>query len=488
MGYITQCEQEQLHRSGAIQPHGVLLVVDNDQRLTHYSSNAEEVLQPASRLAPGDALPAELMPLIHNDSAASHTHRYSQFINSQGQHFYVTVVQQEKYRLLELLPVPYAHTLAPLEFQLPILFHNTQERDEVRQRLLHWIHQVTGHQRIMYYQFMHNGDGQVLQEVCKDPGLGSYLDLRFPASDIPMIARQLYIQNPWREIPAASATSLSVIGHSTPDLSLSDLRSVSPIHQQYMANMGIEASVSFPVLNNTRLDALISCHSQHRHKLPQPTLEQIAQTVRTFSLLQQDMEARQRLSLIDEFAQDTHLIRHLLESGEPITRIWHEFSDQLAHYFQADGIILCGDQWVLSSGDTLGQSAFAAVDAWFLNHNDSRVVHTDHLSTLIDSLPLTEVAGLCGIQFRPQTPHLAPSYRLYLCRNEHIHNVTWGGNPNKPLENLTAGEPISPRLSFSKWVEKRMGYSRLWPNEIELQLHQLRLLLESCPMTLDTHL
>merc|ERR1711879_316639 len=169
------------------------------------------------------------------------------------------------------------------------------ERNLILSHLLQWIQTLTGHERVIYYHFMDNGDGQVVNEVCIDPDMGSYLDLRFPASDIPQIARTLYCQNPWREIPAADKAPLLVLGTDvSSDLTYTDLRSVSPIHRQYMANMGINSSISFPLIKQGDLDALISCHSRHSRKLPLRILRKITRVVSEFNLLQRELDSRNR--------------------------------------------------------------------------------------------------------------------------------------------------------------------------------------------------
>ena len=487
MSYIEQCEQEQLHLCGEIQPHGALLVISAEGNVNSLSSNIHSLLSLESSLVIGQPIPSELTDLIASTDYTK-THQYRAFLDAHQRQFDVTVSKQDDIICLEFIPTPPAAPNSPDSFQLPAVLHDSSEKDLLRKQLLKWIQNLTGHERVIYYQFMENGDGHVLEEVCINPEMGSYLDLRFPASDIPKIARTLYCQNPWREIPAARQNSLPILGDGThPDLTHTDLRSVSPIHRQYMANMGIDSSVSFPLTKQGNLDALVSCHSSDPHKLPLYTLRKVAKTCRSYNLLQRELDTRQRQILLDEFSSHTHPIQKLLNSGAGLAQIWEELCNELIHYFNVDGVILCGDSWAFHYGATLNQEALEHLDYWFMNSGDSRAFWSDHLKGLLSDLPLTEVAGVAGIKFQPRTQGFPTYYRLYLCRGEHIHEVSWGGNPNKPVENLSPDSIVSPRISFSKWVEKRLGYSHPWCGTIDIQLHQFRQLLEVATLNLDIH-
>ena len=101
-------------------------------------------------------------------------------------------------------------------------------------------------------------------------GLESYLGLHYPASDIPRQARILYERN-WLRIipdvnakPAAIEPQLDREGQAL-DLSMSILRSVSPIHVEYLQNMGVAASMSASILRQGKLWGLFACHHYAPH-------------------------------------------------------------------------------------------------------------------------------------------------------------------------------------------------------------------------------
>lgn len=478
--YYEQCESEKLHLSGMIQPHGALLVLSEDATLTHYSENVTLILPSALPLDIGKTLPETLSPVLSHLPSESGSTAYTFLKDTDGNYVDLVITKSTDAYLVEIYPASNTeNTKLQPSLKLPSSFNNEREKTEFRDQLISRISDITGHQRVMYYQFLENGDGHVIAEICTDPSLGSYLDLRFPASDIPQIARQLYTQTQWREIPEAQATSVALKGIAqVPDLTLTDLRSVSPVHQQYMQNMGVGSSVSFPIVKNGELNALISCHSLNALKIPLASLREISEAIYSYVLLVNELDSRLRLSMIDEFNIRTQPLRSLLNSGSELEEIWEELALQIKDNFEADGIVMCSDEWALMNGQTFDSDTLDIVDHWFQAQDSVMTFQTENLSGLIDNLPLTEVAGLAYLRFRAAGTS-RQTVRVYLCRGEHIHEVKWGGNPNKPVESVDNHLKISPRQSFSKWIENRLGYSKPWPGMINLELHRLRGLLES---------
>src|SRR6185312_14287449 len=154
---------------------------------------------------------------------------------------------------------------------------------------------LTGFDRVMVYRFHPDGSGEVIAEVAK-AGLETFLGLHYPASDIPQQARTLYTRNWLRiiaDIGAKPVRLLSTATHSAGllDLSMSTLRSVSPIHIEYLQNMGVGASMSISILRDGKLWGLFACHhySPHHVSFERRTAAELFGQM--FSLL---METRER--------------------------------------------------------------------------------------------------------------------------------------------------------------------------------------------------
>lgn len=479
-GFIHQCEQEELHLSGAIQPHGVLVITDSTGKVTHVSANADSLLtDPQAHVALGYPLPAFLHDITAALPELSPGERYVGQCDMPHQEFDVVVTSHHGSGwIYELYPVD-AHS-APM-VAVSGAASVPESADELAaqcQTLMDSLLTLSGFDRVLYYRFMPEGDGEVLAEACREGVTGSYQGLRFPASDIPYIARQLYLKNPWRTIPDATAAPVPIYSakaDATPDLSYVDLRSASPIHLEYMANMGVGGAISLPIIQAGELDALISCHSASPRQLTVSELEAMRGLSEGFNLRLRDFKARRRQQVIDGLQRHfDHAKAVLMRHGE-LESAWEELSEWLMETFGADGVMLQMGQEYYQHGIGLTPAAMNIVAQQAANEA-SNIWMSDCLQRDCAEMPLSEVAGVALISDLPLDQH--HSVNLYLCRLEHIYDVTWGGNPDKPVDYRDGGSVVSPRRSFESWVEQRLGYSRPWTASTRLYLFKLRALLQ----------
>ena len=474
--FIAQCEQEQLHLSGAIQSHGALLVCDRKNQITHVSENIESWLGESVNALLGSSLPATLTPLIFNlgEAPGSRLTRFHAPIENARASLIATRAA-DRTVVVELIPsessepkqhYPRVHRFAG--------FQSVEELEQGRQQLVSHIQRESGFARFMYYQFRQDNTGEVKAEAKGPEAGGSYLGLRFPASDIPHIARQLYINTPWRSIPDAAAESVNILGleQTPPDLSLADLRSVSPVHQSYMANMGVGSSISVPLVVAGKLKALISCHSASPRRLALPELEALAGQVNSFALSAKAFRTRQRMSLLSYLENRFEQWHSAIADAGNLSAAWGELSEWLLAEFDAHGILLDTGHHPLKAGVVPDADTLAALEQWAREAGDNSTVRiSDHLADDCPGLPLTEVAGALAVKVAvPGRPPIS----CFLFRAEEIYEVPWGGRPDKPAENLNSPYPIAPRQSFERWVETRVGYSREWPDNTRIKLFKLR--------------
>lgn len=474
--FIDQCEQEQLHLSGAIQPHGALLVCDRKNQITHVSENIEAWLGKNANALLGNSLPAELTPTIFNlgDAPGNRLSRLHAPIERAGASLIATRTADGTV-VIELIPsesseprqhYPRVHRFAG--------FESIEELEQAREQLVSHVLRESGFARVMYYQFRHDNTGEVTAEAKAPYATGSYLGLRFPASDIPQIARQLYINVSWRSIPDTAAESVSILSRdqTPPDLSFADLRSVSPVHQSYMANMGVGSSISVPLVVAGKLRALISCHSASPRRLALPELEALAGQVNSYTLSAKAFRTRQRMSLLnylDARFEQWHLA--IADAGN-LPAAWGELGEWMLAEFDAHGVVLDTGHHQLEAGAVPEADAMAAIEQWSrAPGGDSAVKISEHLVEDCPDLPLTEIAGALAVTVRLPGK---PSICAFLFRTEEIYEVPWGGQPDKPAENLNSQYPIAPRQSFERWVETRVGYAREWPDNTRIKLFKLR--------------
>lgn len=481
--FLEQCEQEALQFSGAIQGHGSLLLADADGRVCHVAANIAEFLGDGPAAWLGRPLPAGLATLAARlDSVPGSRKVYAAALEVEGGALDVVVIRGAQGSvLLELNRSAYGREIPPRPSSIPPAppIADAEGVDRARREITAALAGLSGFQRTLYYCFREDGDGEVVAETRQGDAYGSYAGLRFPASDIPRIARALYLLNPWRMIPDAAAPPVPVMGcaDSPPDLTWSDLRSVSPVHALYLANMGVRASLSFPIVIGGTLSALIAAHHGEVRCLPVDQLEYMASLVRAHAFAVAAWQSMRRMRLVDSLSRRFGKVRDLLCRHGDLASAWPEMAAWLMSEFAADGaILLVADETPLRAGIAFEPAALDAFDAWFMASGNDFVWSGDSLSRQLPAFPLSEVAG--ALALRIATP--APGCRicLYLTRIEHVHEVAWGGNPEKPLEHHDGVLGLAPRRSFEKWVEKRLGYSRSWNNESRLLALNLRQLLQ----------
>ena len=477
--FLEGCETEKLHRSGAIQPHGGLLVADRDGRVSHASANVGAFLGVPPQDWLGRPLPAELAGLAEGLGAAPGSRRTSdgRVDGVAGPLDTVATRGAAGEIVLELMPHREAdEARRPAVPSLPEPPADAAALDAARQALVERVAALTGFQRVMFYLFREDGDGEVVAEARQPEAYGGYLGLRFPASDIPLIARALYTKNPWRLIPDATAEPVAVLGRTAepPDLTWSDLRSVSPVHRVYLANMGVVASLSFPVVINGVLAALVAAHHREARVLSSARLEQVATLTRGHAFAFAGYQSQHRIRLLDGMGYRFEAVRAVLHRHGDLFSGWPELSAWLLREFRVDGALLCLGDECCTAGTTLEPAALEVLDEWFCERQGEFVWSADSLARQLPGFPLSEIAGVLAVRVGGREGR---GLRLYLTRAEHVHEVAWGGNPEKPVEFHDGALGIAPRHSFEKWIEKRLGYSRAWDNEARLLALKLRELL-----------
>ncbi|MCB1172708.1 MAG: GAF domain-containing protein [Leptospiraceae bacterium] len=468
---FTKCEKEALHLSGAIQPHGTLLAANRDLIITHIAGNAGQFLTFEKPLQPGDPLPHVLAQFLRNLKLQTGKRDY-RWLKLGDQNFRTsTHLNADDLFIVELTRVQEKiDTFVDREAYVPV----TRSDLELEfQRITKVIAVLTEFERVMYYRFREDGDGEVIAEVRDHQSYGSFLGLRFPAADIPQIARNLYIKNPWRLIADIDARPVPILSASddTIDLTWSDLRSVSPVHLAYLRNMFVQSSLSFPIVLADKLYGLIACHHSRAVAPDSARLEYASREVRSHALSVLSYQASERISLLQRFSGDYHvLLDKMVGSNLSILDVWNEMSTWLLHTFQAGGVQFIVGHHLLQTGIVADTELLDQLD-YFLKSRSDPYWATSHLRSVMPQVRLTEICGVLSVDFRDSKQQ---SCRLLLYRSEHFYEVAWGGNEDKPEERHAGGLVLGPRRSFEKWVEKRLGYSREWTREDSIKANWLR--------------
>jgi chemotaxis family two-component system sensor kinase Cph1 len=479
---LSACEQEPIHIPGSIQPHGILLAVRlSDGAVTYASANAAETFggDPASPLGQPfrTAFPAIAeefeAQLASPPSAASAGYvRTVEIETARGTaSFDAAIARSGEHAILELeeVPpdaVPNIDALYPTLRRFVAQLQSTSTVDVLCGLAAQDIRRMTAFDRVLIYRFDEGWNGTVIAED-RNENLPSYLDLRFPASDIPAQARELYRRNRLRIIPDASYVPVPVQSRDPAPLDLSDsvLRSVSPVHLEYMRNMGTLASMSISILRDGRLWGLISCHNREPKRVSLQVRNACDFLTQIFSL---QLEARENTALAENRvrlgAVQARLLAHMAAADSFIAGLVDN-PDDLMRLAGAQGAAVLTDDRCWLVGRTPEESDVRALFAWLSEHHQEDVFATDHLARVYPPARAyaDRASGLVSISI--SKAHAG--YVLWF-RPEVVQTVKWGGNPQKPVQEEGGSRRLHPRLSFETWKETVRERSLPWDrSEIE---------------------
>lgn len=471
---LEHCAREPIHIPGSIQPHGLLLALrEPDCVITHASAGA-------SRLSASGAEPSH-QPLqaflgdlfepieagLRQCELSNRPCGIARVAGPTGEQWDVLAHRHDGRLILEFEPAPDAAEVDRIHERLSIetaRLEQMQGVDQLFNAAAAAVSRLSGYEKVMIYQFDEEWNGTVIAEVAP-PDMDAYLGLRFPASDIPSQARELYRLNPIRLIADVNYTPLPVIdltqrGQAL-DLSYAVLRSVSPIHIEYLKNMHVAASTSISIIRDSRLWGLIACHHRTPRYMPQVTRVACAVLAQLVSQLLAVMETRQEAQFAAQVrAVQARLIEHVASRDHLMDAIT-ECEDDLLRLVNAEGAAVCMDGELRLIGRTPTAEQVAALAEW-LRARESPVVHTDWLA---GEYPQAQAFSQCAGGFVGMM--LSNVYRRYLMwfRPAMVQTVRWAGDPHKPV---LSGAQLHPRKSFAVWQE-RVGHKALPWREAELE-------------------
>jgi light-regulated signal transduction histidine kinase (bacteriophytochrome) len=331
------------------------------------------------------------------------------------------------------------------------------------------IRRLNGFDRVMAYRFRHDDSGEVVAED-KRADLEPFLGLRYPASDIPTQARRLYVENPLRLIvdvryrPAPLVPSVHARTSAPFDLSHSVLRSVSPIHVEYLSNMGVAASMSVSIVVEGKLWGLIACH----HMSPRFVSHAVRMACRllsqTLGLMVERNEAAAHERRRAASQASLRALTVAASRDEDPVRALVGGSDALRSLLEASGAAVSYGGRVETTGDAPHRPELARVLEWLESQHQREIVAIDDVARRIPDFASPRAAGLLAMCFDAD-------HRGWVMwfRPEEIETVRWAGNPDKVYPEGPHGGRLSPRGSFAEYEQTVRGRARPWtPAELEV--------------------
>jgi light-regulated signal transduction histidine kinase (bacteriophytochrome) len=480
---LSTCDQEPIRTPGSIQPHGFLLTLSEGLEVLQASANlgdwcgcaAQDAIGRPLAAVIGEAAALRVAPEL-GSGLGPRPHYVGTVTAATGHHFDVLGHQWDGLIIVEFeavdraAPADFRH-LYPLIGDFLLKVNEAGSIESLARQACQHVRSVTGFGRVMVYQFDHDGHGHVVAESLA-PGYHSYLGQHFPASDIPAQARALYALSRIRLIqdanyrPAPLVPAVNPVTGKANDLSFAALRSVSPVHLQYMRNMHTLASMSVSLMVKGKLWGLISCHNEG----PTP----VAFEKRTAC-----EQLGQILALCIESREDAHELQFRLDLRRIMVAMLagltqgSDFVDNLSSVFpellrfaRATGVAIVVDDRVLSYGDTPEPEDITGLVDWLTRHDHGDVYHTDRLSHAYPAAAgfVRNASGLLALPISRIHKH----YLLWF-RPEVVQTIEWAGNPHEKDGARATPTQLSPRTSFAAWRETIHGTSLAWHSgEIEL--------------------
>ncbi|WP_343610613.1 HWE histidine kinase domain-containing protein [Novosphingobium sp.] len=486
---LNSCDLEPIHIIGGIQPFGYLVALSSDWIVARASANcgallgrpADEALgHPASTFFTPAAV-EQIRQRLAELPAGQVERLFNLPLTPDWRPFDVAVYRAGRQFVLEIEP---SHPGTPRDYLSLVrpMFDAARQASSLEDLCdiaARQMRRLTGFDRVKVYRFDETGAGEVVAEARGDQ-IDSFLGLHFPASDIPKQARKLYTQNLLRIIADIDAVPVPIHpaldADGVPlDLSPSGLRAVSPVHIEYLRNMGVKASMSVSILRGGQLWGLFACHHYAPLSLPYATRTAAELFGEFFSGLLEQMEIRTTLAQHETATRLHDDLTAQVAHGGSLLANFDRFADLIRQVIPFDGIVgyVAGDY--VSLGQTPSQAQFLDLARFLNTTGNGACWSTHHLARVY---PPAQAFGdkVCGLLAVPVSR--VPRDFLVLFRREYAHEVLWAGDPGAPKQAPgPLGDRLTPRKSFALWKEERRRQSKPWSGDEKAIAEKLRVTL-----------
>lgn len=491
---IDECAVEPIHIPGLIQPHGLLFTLDDDLRILQVSANTADLLGKTAESLIGTKVLDLITPGFEHQVEKLIRSAASTYVNP----FRVHMETDGGVRLFDGIAhvVEGAGTVLELEFdptdnQAPenptegldnylqivqrslAMIAGVADVNHIADVMAREVKAFTGFDRVMVYRFAPDFHGHVIAEA-KEEEMEPYLGLHYPATDIPAQARALYLKNHVRLLQDVHAAPVPVVPALHPDTSLpldmsrSVLRSMSPIHVQYLRNMGVGASMSMSLIVEGKLWGLIACH----HRTPRFVSYAIRATVCLYAIvLSAQLKVKQRYLENHRIASARRMALSILTGLRDYSEPMGSLPSMLPRFmelFGARGAALITSTHSFRYGTTPEETTLSSLLMDLGDGSGEGVLVSSRAGAELASLRdhAGTAAGIVAI-------HLGSTEWLVLFRGEIAKQVSWAGDPNKPGTQDADGI-LTPRNSFAIWLEDVRGESEPWPEETHALTAEVR--------------
>ena len=471
------CGSLPLNLINMVQPHGILLVTDHNLNIVQVSANVLTSMD----IQPNYFVDTSIDKYMTSEQVKTLKQKVLQLASREKLPLNMSLtVKQKDYPFLALVHIKNDHYIFELEPLNPenisfISFYQEiryvmaaleqgSRPEETAHIAVREIKKLSGFDRVMIYKFDEQWNGNVIAEE-REEDMEPYLGLRFPSSDIPKQARDLYQRNAYRFIPDRDYEGVKLypvinpITNGFTDLSDCNLRGVAPVHIEYLTNMNVAASMSTRIMRNGQLWGLIACH----HKAPKHLSYEMCSAFELISGVLSDKiaggEAEKDFSFRTRIKEQlTKVLERLFASRDLVKCITDE-KVSLMQLLDLTGAAIIYNNRIVSIGEAPSEEEIRALREWLGRKGVDKVFATPSLAREhAPSNSFNEAAsGLIALPIFPQKGEYILGFRP-----EVQQTVNWGGNPNETIHFEEDKKNYHPRNSFAIWKETVKQSSLPW--------------------------
>lgn len=470
---LENCNDEPIEWIESVQSHGVLLAFDFDSLMvTHASKNLDTIL----KLDAKAALSKSIREVFNKDDVhdilniASHNSTKFQRehikVTSEGdKSIDISLFRTENSVVLELMPTgedfKYININNNIKWALAKT-HGHENIEDILKNAVQSLQKITGFDRVMAYKFLPDNSGEVIAEAVST-SMNSFLGLRFPAFDIPPKARELFLKNPIRYIKNTSDEGSKILinkeNEDKLNLTYSFLRAAAPVHNQYLKNMGVQSSMTIPIIINNKLWGLFAHHHNTIKELsPQETYSAdiLGQTINM--VLEHQTRSKSQKTIKDILENGNELVA-INSNSFKLDKFWDSQAENLFKLIPCDGVAYVIDKEIKTFGDCPELFAITSI-VEKVNAKADEIQHYTNISELF-SEGIKNTRGLISMQLNSQFPEI----NLLFFRDKISKKIQWAGSPKKELIFEKEKVRLHPRSSFNEYIESNSEDSDVWTTQ-----------------------
>ncbi|MGM9475930.1 ATP-binding protein [Pedobacter sp. GSP4] len=473
---LTNCDKEPIHIPGKIQSHGFLIAVSKiDFSITYISENISDFLKEDGKNLLDKQL-AVINDYITRQDTGFNIEDLLKLgiirknfdgiiphpIEINASLFYLIISASENDWLLEFEPVTLQYDIQSSIGRSASSMLQGKSVAALLSSAAQEVKKLIDYDRVMIYKFLDDGHGEVVAEE-KNENLEAFFGLHYPASDIPKQARELYKLNLTRLIADVNKADSPIITFKEDvplNLTNGGLRAVSPIHIQYLKNMGVQSSFSISLIAHGELWGLIACHNyspkfiDYRAREGSKLIGQILSSALEYREEEEDAEVVKKFKdtatiLTDYLARDKYLIEAITGHQETILDIT-----------KASGVAIIFENELKTIGDVPTDDQIWELAGWLKKTSDESIYYTHRLSEIHSPAKKykSNASGILACTLNKELGEM-----IIWFKPEMITTVNWAGNPEKPATPSENGLlNLSPRTSFETWSQVVNNTSEKW--------------------------